>query len=120
MKILSEQEMAETLNFARPLRPEPDPPQSIWCVPFEWGGNVKGTKISISKAKEIAAELRALVAEAEGRELRRHFDQEAARANDLSRRLADKERELAEANATIEVLERRLRAAARKRRKRSR
>jgi hypothetical protein len=75
MEVLSAQEMASRLDFQRPLHETKEPErESMWCIPFEWGANTKGTKISIAKAKEISSELRASVAEAEMRELRRYFD----------------------------------------------
>lgn len=80
MEILTESQMAARLDFRRPLQPEPDPPRDgVWCIPFEFGPSEKGTRISIAKAKEIAAELRASVAEAEKRELLHAFKAEQKR-----------------------------------------
>lgn len=112
MKILSEQEMAKALNFKRPIHQQPEPQESIWCIPFEYGVNSRGTKISIAKAREIAAELRAAVAEAEMRELRRALALETARARELTHGLAAKAHELFEANEQVALLERRLRSKA--------
>ncbi len=83
MKIIGESEMAARLDFMRPLHPSPEPPGGVWCIPFEWGANEKGTRISIAKAKEIAAVLRASIAEAEMRQLRKAFEEEQARTAKL-------------------------------------
>jgi hypothetical protein len=115
MEVRSEQEMAVSLDFRRPLHPEPEERESIWCIPFEWGANAKGTRISIAKAKEISSELRAAVAEAEQRELRRYFDREKARGDDLSKRLAEAQRDTFEAKGEIAILKQRLRAKIRRR-----
>lgn len=80
MKVIDEKDMTIRFDFLRPLKPLPEESESVWCIPFEYGANEKGTRISISKAKEIAAELRAEIAEAEKRELFRAFKQEEARA----------------------------------------
>jgi hypothetical protein len=82
MKIMSEEELAARLDFRRPLHPAPEEPESVWCIPFEFGESPKGTRIS------IAAELRASVAEAELRQLRKHFEEEKKRADDLSFQLS--------------------------------
>jgi hypothetical protein len=81
MKILSESEMGARFDFMRPLARESAATEvvGIWCIPFEYGDNAKGTRISISKAREIAAELRAAIAEAEKRELYQAFKAEEAR-----------------------------------------
>jgi hypothetical protein len=110
MEILSEGEMAARLDFARPLKPPPEEPPSLWCIPFEWGGLPKGTRISIAKAKEIAAELRASVAEAEKRELRRAFDQEKERADAADKRSADYQHETYQLKTEIAQLHRTTRA----------
>ncbi len=73
MNIVTEEELAARLDYMSPIRPEPEKPESVWCIPFEYGGSAKGTRISIALAKTIAAELRASVAEAEKRELRREL-----------------------------------------------
>lgn len=83
MKIIAEEELATRVDFRRPLHPPPDPPESPWCIPFEFGGCPKGTRISIAKAKEIAAELRASVAEAELRQVRKAYADEVERNIDL-------------------------------------
>lgn len=85
MKILSEEELAAKLDFRSPLHPPQEETESVWCIPFEYGGNPKGTRISIAKAKEIAAELRASVAEAEFRQLRKAFEDEKQRGEQLER-----------------------------------
>jgi hypothetical protein len=109
MEILSEGQMVARLEFMRPLKPVPDEPPSQWCIPFEWGGLPKGTRISIAKAKEIAAELRASVAEAEKRELRRALDQEKACSDETSKSSAKYQLETHELRAEIVRLKRRLR-----------
>ena len=87
----------------------------VWCIPFEWGANVKGTKISIAKAKEIAAELRAAVAEAEKRELRLAFDREIERAKELSKQSADQGNKLFEAVRQVAELQHQIRVLKKKR-----
>jgi hypothetical protein len=86
MEVINEQEMAARLDFRSPLHEPKEPPVSLWCIPFEYGGLRKGTRISISKAKEIAAELRAAVAEEEKLELKRAFDREKERADEAGKR----------------------------------
>ena len=110
MEILSEQELAGRLDYRRPLKPEPIPERlSLWCIPFEYGGNAKGTLISISKAKEISAALRADVAEAEQWELMQAFKKEKARADEMSGRIATLERQLSDARVETVALKRSLR-----------
>ena len=113
MEILSKEELASRIDFRRPLHPEPEEPDNMWCIPFEWGSNVKGTYISIAKAKEIAAELRASVAEAEMRALRRYFDREKERGDSLCRQLSQAQLEALSAKAEIRDLKGRLRARTR-------
>lgn len=114
MEILSEGEMAARLDYKRPLKSEPEERESLWCIPFEWGGNVKGTRISIALAKTISAELRASVAEAEQRELRRYFDRERERGDRASKGQAEAQTALYAAKAEIAELQRRLRAKKRR------
>ncbi len=80
MQILTEDELVAKLDFRRPLNPVPEERPGAWPIPFEYGACEKGTKISIAKAKQIAAELRAEVAEAEKRELYAAFKQEEKRS----------------------------------------
>lgn len=101
MEVISQEQLATRLDFMRPLKEEPEEPEGIWCIPFEWGANGKGTKISIAKAKEIAAELRRLVAEAEMRELRRAFDREVERGKELSARSSEHQREAFELQGQV-------------------
>jgi hypothetical protein len=89
MEILSAEEMAARLDYMSPLHPKEEPRDSLWCIPFEWGCAAKGTKITVAKAREIASELRALVAEHDMRELKRYFDKEQARVKELERRLVE-------------------------------
>lgn len=110
MKIISAEEMTGRLEFCRPLHPAPDKPEGLWCIPFEFGSNEKGTRISIAKAKEIAAELRASVAEAEKRELVRAFEEEKARSEEMARWSSKYQNELFEEKRKVAELERKLRA----------
>jgi hypothetical protein len=83
--------------------------ESFWCIPFEWCGAPK-TFISITKAKQIAAEILAAVAEAEKRELRRHLDIEVDRCRTLTQQVVEIE-------AKLEASEQLRRKAAKKARK---
>ena len=89
MKVVTEEELAMRLEFRRPLHPPPEEPASAWCIPFEYGANEKGTRISIPKAKQIAAELLKEVAEAEKRELYKAFQAEKRRAEEFGRQLTE-------------------------------
>ncbi len=117
MEILTEEEMAARLDFRRPLKQEPEdaipPRQSVYSIPFEYGANPKGTVISIAKAREIAAELRAEIAEFDKREIFRAFKQEEARSKSFGEQLSAKDKELFDAKSQIAHLERKLRAKAR-------
>jgi hypothetical protein len=87
MEVLSETDLAARLDFMRPLHPQvPVKSESTWCIPFEYGSNEPGTRISVSKAREIASELRMHVAEYERRELRRALDREKEQAESLGKR----------------------------------
>jgi hypothetical protein len=88
MKIIDGEEMAARLEYRRPLHPEPEEPAGLWCIPFEYGANERGTRISIAKAKEISAELRAAVAEVEKRQIFDAFKAEEDRGNRLSEQLS--------------------------------
>lgn len=127
MEILTESQLAERLDFARPL-PLPDhatptrgmapPEDSIWRIPFEYGTNAKGTRISVGKARQIVAELRAAVAEDECREMRKHFDRERERADAALKQSAAHQLEAAELRGTVAHLERELRFAKKNQRRR--
>lgn len=80
---MSEEDLAARLDFRRPLHPAPEAPTTPWCIPFEYGSNVKGTRISVAMARQIAAELRAAVAEEELRQMRVHFGREVERAKEI-------------------------------------
>ena len=108
MEILSEEEMAARLQFRRPLHEKPDDTESLWCIPFEWGGNAKGTRISISKAKEISAELRASVAEAEYRQLLREFKKEQERTKEIGKTYTEMSDRWFKAMGEVGALKRRL------------
>lgn len=110
MDVLSEKEMAERLDFRRPLKAEHEEAPSMWCIPFGYGSNHKSTTITISKAREIAAQLRADIAEAEKAELLRLFKREEERANALSRSAADYQKAMYEAQCEVAALTRKLRA----------
>ncbi len=114
MKMISEGDMTTRLDFMRPLNPAPEPPDSPWCIPFEFGPVEKGTRISISKAKEIAAELRASIAEAEYRQLRKAFDNEVERGNTLCTQFTEASNARLDALAEVERLKQKLRARGRK------
>lgn len=114
MTILTEEEMAARLDFRRPLHPTPEPKETIWCIPFEFGPGEKGTRISISKAKEIAAELRASVAEAEKRELYRAFKAEEERCVHLSQQFSKANDEKFAALSELVILKQKLRRTKRK------
>lgn len=107
MKIITEEELAMRLDFRRPLHPPPEETESAWCIPFEFGAYEKGTRISIPKAREIAATLLAAVAEAEKRELSRAFQAERARSENLSAQLSNAEVKTIELRAEIVELKRR-------------
>lgn len=107
MKIISAEEMATRLDFMSPIDPPEEKRLGIYCIPFEYGDARKGTKISIAKAKEIAAELRAAIAEAEKRELREAFEGERRRNEDLKRQFAETQKALFDRERTIAELRRR-------------
>jgi len=117
MEVLSETDLAARLDFMRPLHPQvPVKSESTWCIPFEYGSNEPGTRISVSKAREIASELRMHIAEYERRELRRAFDQEKERNEAMSGRLLDEQKKVFALEGEVAVLKRRLRSRAKKRR----
>lgn len=113
MEILTEEEMAARVDFARPLKPTEER-ESLWCIPFEYGHGAQGTRISIAKAREIAADLRANVAEAEKRELRRAFKAEQDRCKAFEGQLRDYQTRVDELFAQVAELTRRLRAKKRR------
>jgi len=88
MEILTPGEMAAKFDFVSPMKEEPEERVDMWPISFEYGGLKKGTRISISKAKEISAELRAAVAEAEKKEIKRAFDQERKSLEEANKRSA--------------------------------
>lgn len=109
MRVLSEEEMVARLDFMRPLHPPEEPKDGQWCIPFEYGGLAKGTRISIAKAREIAAELRAAVAEAEKRELRLAFDDERKRSESLGAQFSAQVEKTQDALMEVAILKKRLR-----------
>ena len=114
MEVLTGSEMAARLDFAKPLHEAPEQKESLWCIPFEYGDNVKGTKISIAMAKTIAAELRAHVAEAEGRYVLRAFKQEQARVEEYGKQLSEARERGMDQASTIAQLQRKLRRRGKK------
>jgi hypothetical protein len=116
MDVLTPEQMVARLDFMRPLKPEPEEPDSAWCIPFEYGGIAKGTKISISKAREIAAELRAAVAEAEKREFKRAFEQERDRASRALSQAAEYQQKFYVEQGRANIAEAQLRKLKRERR----
>lgn len=110
MKVVTEEELVARLEFRRPLPQPPEPPESPWCIPFEFGDCPKGTRISIAKAKEIAAELRASVAEAELRQVRKAYADEVKRSEDLCRQYSEASDGKSLALAEVAELKRKVRA----------
>jgi hypothetical protein len=117
MEILSELQLSERVNYKRPMQEEPEKPDDAWPIPFEYGANIRGTRISIGLAKTISAELRAEVAEAEKRQLYHHFKYEERRANDNSKRYADEQLKVYELQGEVTRLKRKLRTPRKKRQK---
>lgn len=118
MEILTEEEMAMRIDFRSPLQKEdPDaipPRQSVYSIPFEYGNANKGTMVSVAKARQIVAELRAELAEWDKREIFRAFKQEQARSKEFADQVSKATRDLYDAKATIAHLERALRRAKRR------
>lgn len=113
MEILTEEEMAMRIDYRAPLQKEDPnaipPKQSVYAIPFEYGENRKGTVISVALAKQIAAELRAEIAEWDKQEIFRAFKEEQARSSRIADLSAAKETELFEARSHIVRLESELR-----------
>lgn len=97
MKILSADELYARLDFMSPIHPPEEQKLGVYCIPFEYGDQRKGTRISIAKAKEIVAELRADIAEAEKQQLREAFDAELKRGEERSRQHSQLQDELMQA-----------------------
>ncbi len=117
MEVLTEAEMAARLDFRRPLKEEPYKQvqgPSLWRIPFEWGGLPKGTLITVAKAKEIAAELRRLVAEAEVEDWRRAFEEEKDRCKTFEASLSKSHEETFQVKRERNVLAEELRRLKRK------
>lgn len=108
MKILTPEEFTSRFEFVGPIHPAPEEKQGAWCIPFEYGSNVKGTRISIAKAKEIAAELRAAVAEAEKRLVLEAFQDEKARCEALREQLSKEHQKSFEERTKVAELKARL------------
>lgn len=107
MKILTPEKMAEHLDFRRPLHPS-ERTKTMWPIPFEYGANEKGTRISVAKARVIAAELRAEVAEEEKRELFDAFQAEQRRAAEARKNTRVAEDKWIAAMAEVAVLKTKL------------
>jgi hypothetical protein len=87
MEILSQDDMDARISSARPLGDKPSSlgtPRSFWNIPCPWE---PGAFISTEKAKRYAAELRALVAEAEAAYLKQEFDREVERNKTITAQL---------------------------------
>lgn len=110
MKVLTPDEFEAKFDFVRPINPAPEPSTSTWCIPFEYGDCPKGTKVSIAMAKQISAELRSAVAEAEKRELRVAFDEARASVEDLKAREAKAQLEAYAAVGELAALKRKIRS----------
>lgn len=85
-------------------------PEHPWPLLFEVGNYPKGTRISIARAKEIAANLRASIAEAEMAELQHAFEREKERSATMAKIHAEAEEEVSRAHQQIATLQRRLKA----------
>jgi hypothetical protein len=112
MEILSQDDMDARISSVRPINKDTPSglPDSLWNIPCPWE---PGAFISTEKAKRYAMELRALVAEAEGRYLKREYDREVERNKTILASVherADKaEKELSIAWEELAQLKRRLR-----------
>jgi hypothetical protein len=111
MDILSQQQMRDRLDFMRPLHKKEDesPARNDYPIPFEYGSNEKGTRISVSKAKVIAAELLKEIALVEKEEILRYFKREEETVKRVLHESAQYQSQTHELKAQIAVLERRLR-----------
>lgn len=121
MKVLSEDEFTSRLEYLRPLHPSKEVESNAttaWPIPFEYGANEKGTRISVPKALQIIAELRAAVAEENARQMRRYFDEEKARGDRLVSEISKSNEELLDARTEISTLKRKINARRRATRKR--
>lgn len=110
MKVLTEEEFSSRLDYRRPLDPPPEESVGLWCIPFEYGTNGKGTRISIALAKQISAELRAEVAEAENRQLLKLFKDEQKRGDELRRQYSQASDQRRDALDEVAKLKQKLRA----------
>ncbi len=111
MKILSGEEFAARFDFVRPLHPAPV--EQLGGVPFEYGACEKGTRISLPKARQIIAELRAEVLEVEKRELYDAFKAEEKRVESYGEQLRKANDERFAALQELDSLKRKHRARAR-------
>lgn len=78
MQILSEGDLFDRLEYMRPLNP-PNKDRAKpgrHRIPFPYGANEEGTMISVPLARQIAAELIALVAQDDERLLREAYQDE--------------------------------------------
>jgi len=111
MNVISEQELIARLDFRRPLTPKRPELPSAWPIPFEYGENQEGTRISVTKAREIIAELRAEVVEYEKGELLRAFEAEKARVDAITKQYSEMSDRWMNAMQENAALKRRLRRA---------
>lgn len=119
MQILTEEELSARLDYRRPLESAPEVPERepLYCIPFEYGSNTKGTLISLALAKTIAAELRAAIAEHDKRELYRAFKQEEQRCRSLMEQVTAANDRHFDALGEMNAMRMKLQAARRARRK---
>jgi hypothetical protein len=109
VEVLTEEQLAGRIDYRRPMKDVPDERESLWCIPFPYGSNHRETKISIALAKTISAQLRADVAEAEQRELKRYFDRQTKRAEEMGRQCSDEQKKVFALQGEVADLKRRLR-----------
>jgi hypothetical protein len=89
MDILSQDDMDARISLVRPLNGETPSglPDKLWNIPCPWE---PGAFISMEKAKRYAAELRALVAEAEFKLMKREYDREVERNKTITAQLHER------------------------------
>ena len=105
---MSEEEMQAKFDVQK--APPKSDGMGAWCIPFEWGVFGKDTRITVAKAKYIAATLLASVAEAEKEEVLKAFRQERDRVKAYEGHLAERGRELQSVQQERNVLAEQVRA----------
>lgn len=112
MEILSQDDMDARIGSARPLNKAAADAdangESLWCIPFPEGGHPE-TRISIMRAKIIAAELTIRVLEAEKRQLLRGFKKEQERGKESGRQYTEMSNRWMEAQNEVMKLRKRRR-----------